>query len=54
MDINFYDLYYTVIRLRDENKDIDIQYKDEDNDYNIYEVFITPNHYFGRKNENEM
>ena len=29
MNINYYDLYYTVIRLRDENKDIDNQYEDD-------------------------
>ena len=26
MNINYYDLYYTVVRIRDENSDIDIQY----------------------------
>ena len=29
MNINYYDLYYTVIKIRDENKDID--YQDENN-----------------------
>ena len=43
MNINFYDLYYTVIRIRDENKDID------NNDYINFNVFITPNHYIGIK-----
>ena len=43
MNINYYDLYYTVIRIRDENEDIDIQKDDYDND------FITPNHYVGIK-----
>ena len=38
MNINYYDLYYTVIKNRDENKDIDNQFE---NDYND---FITPNH----------
>ena len=41
MNINYYALYYTVIRTRDENKDIDKQYE---NDYND---FITPSHYVG-------
>ena len=27
MNINYYDLYYTAIRTRDENKDIDFQYE---------------------------
>ena len=33
MNINYYDLYYTVIKSRDENKDIDIQYENDENDY---------------------
>ena len=40
MNINYYDLYYTVIRIRDENKDIDNQYENDDNDYINYEDFI--------------
>ena len=32
MNINYYDLYYTVIKTRDENKDIDIQYENDEND----------------------
>ena len=43
MDFIYYDLYNTVIKTRDENKDIDNQYQ---NDYND---FITPNHYVGIK-----
>ena len=43
MNINYYDLYFTVIKVRDENKDIDNQYEDDYND------FITPNHYVGIK-----
>ena len=39
MNIKYYDIYYTVIKVRDENKDIDNQYEDDYND------FITPNHY---------
>ena len=33
MNISYYDLYYTVIRIRDENKDIDIQYENDENEY---------------------
>ena len=29
MNINYYDLYYTVIKVRDENKDIDNQYEND-------------------------
>ena len=51
MNINYYDLYYTVIKTRDENKDIDIQYENDENDYiDINDFIITPNHYIGIKN----
>ena len=53
MNINYYDLYYTVIKVRDENRDIDNQYEDDDNDYINFNDFITPNHYVGRKSNNE-
>ena len=51
MNINYYDLYYTVIRIRDENKDTDNQYEKDDNDYVDINDFITPNHYIGIKND---
>ena len=45
MIINYYDLYYTVIKTRDENKDID-----NENDYiNFNEIITTPNRYVGIK-----
>ena len=31
-NINYFDLYYTVIKTRVENKDIDNQYENDDND----------------------
>ena len=43
MNINYYDLYNTVIKTRDENKDIDIQYENYENDYIDINDFITPN-----------
>ena len=47
MNINYYDLYYTVIKTRDENKIIDNQYED---DYiGINDFIINPNHYIGIK-----
>ena len=49
MNINYYDLYYTVIKTRDENKDIDNQYENDENDYININDFITPNHYIGIK-----
>ena len=48
MNINYYDLYYTVIESRDENKDIDNQYENDENDYIDINDFI-PNHYVGIK-----
>ena len=48
MDINYYDLNYTVIKTRDENKDINNQYEDDDNDYINFND-IVPNHYVGRE-----
>ena len=38
MNTKYYDLYYTVIRIRDENEDID------NIDYNNFNDIITPNH----------
>ena len=48
MNNNYYDIYYTVIRIRDENKDIDNQYENDDNDYINFND-IVPNHYMGIK-----
>ena len=41
-NISYFDLYYTVIKTRDDNKDIDNQYKNDENDY-------VPNHFVGIK-----
>ena len=45
MNFNYYDLYNTVIKVRDENRDIDIQNENDENDYIDVNDFITPNHY---------
>ena len=50
MNINYYDLYYTVIKTRDENRNIDNQNENDENDY-IDINDIIPNHYIGIKNE---
>ena len=42
MNINYFDLYYTVIKTRDENKDIDNQYENGENDYIDINTFSTP------------
>ena len=44
MNINYYDLYNTVIKTRDKNKDIDNQYDNVENDYFDIKDFINPNH----------
>ena len=49
MNINYFDLYYTVIKTRDENKNIDNQYENDENDYIDINDFINPNHYIGIK-----
>ena len=49
MNINYYDLYYTVIKTGDENRDIDNQFENDENDYINFNIFITPNHYIGIK-----
>ena len=43
MNIIYFDLYYTVIKTRDGNKDIDNQYENDDNDYFDINDFITLN-----------
>ena len=54
MNINYYDLYYTVIKTKGKNKDIEIQYENDENGYINFNDFVTPNHYIGRKNDNEI
>ena len=48
MNINYYDLYYTVIKTRDENKNKDSQYENDENDYINFND-IVPNHHVGIK-----
>ena len=43
MNNNFFDFYYTVIKVRGENLDIDNQYENDDNDYFNFNDII-PNH----------
>ena len=50
MNKKYYDSCYTVIKNRDENEIVDNQYE---NDY-INFIDIIPNHYIGRKNNNEI
>ena len=48
MNINYYDLYYTVTKNRDEKEIVGNQYE---NDYINFDDFRTPNHYIGIKND---
>ena len=50
MNINYYDLFYTVIKNRDENEVVNDKYEDNENDYINFNDYITPNHYIVRKN----
>ena len=52
MNINYYDLYNTVLKVSVENKDIDNQYEIDDNDYIDINDFISPIHFIGIKNDN--
>ena len=42
MNINYYDLYYTILKTRDENKDIDNQNENDENDYIDMTAFSVP------------
>ena len=48
MIINYYDSYYTIIKTRDKNKDIDNQYEKDENDYITFNDYV-PNQYVGIK-----
>ena len=50
MNINYYDLYYTVIKNRDEKQNVDKQNENDSINFND----IIPNHYVGSKNDNVM
>ena len=51
LNINYYDLYYTVIINRNENEVV----KDGcEIDYINFNDFITPNHHIGRKNDSSI
>ena len=53
-NINFYDIYYTVNKNGDEKENVDDHYENMENDYIIFNEFITPNHYIGRQNNNKI
>ena len=49
MNINYFDLYYTVIKNRDDK-----EFVNDENDYISFNAFITPNQHIGRKNDSEI
>ena len=49
MNINYHDLYYTVIKNRDENEAVDDKFEELENDYISLNDVIIPNHYVGIK-----
>ena len=50
MTINYHDLYYNVIRNRDEQEIVDNQYEKDYINFNV----IIPSQYNGRKIKNEI
>ena len=49
MNLNYYDLFYTIIKTREEDKDIDNQYENDDNHYIFFIDYITPNQNISRE-----
>ena len=54
MNFNYYDFYYTVIKNRNDKEKVNYEYGNKENDYINFNDPITPNHYIGIKNNNEM
>ena len=48
MNINYHDLYYTVIKKKDKKDNVDDKYENNKNDYINFKDFV-PNHYTGVK-----
>ena len=44
MNINYYDLYYTIIKNIREKGDVEEQYENNENDYINFDDIIIPNH----------
>ena len=53
MNIKYYDLYYTVNKNKDDKEVVDDKYENYENDFKNFNDFI-PNHYIGRKNDDEI
>ena len=51
MNIIYYDLFYTIIKHRDDNEIVNDKHE---SNYINFNDFITPHPYIGRKNDNEI
>ena len=49
MNISYYDLYYIVIKNRDEREIVNVEYEDNEKDFINFDDLITPYYYIGRK-----
>ena len=49
MNTNYYDLYYTVIKNRNEKQIVNDEYQNCENDFIILNNVITPNQYVEKK-----
>ena len=54
MKNNYYVIYYTVNKNRDDKVFVNGKNEDNENGYFNSSDFLTPNHYIGRKNYNVM
>ena len=54
MNIIYYDLYYTVIKNRNEKETKKNKNENDENDNTNFKDFITPNHYIGIRKDNVM
>ena len=54
MIINYYDLYYTVIKNRDANEVVNDKFENIEIECMNFNDITTPNIYIGRKNDNVM
>ena len=48
-NIKYYDLFFTVIKNRNGKEIVNNHYEKNENDYNNFHDFITPNLYIGKK-----
>ena len=54
MNINYYDLFYTVSKNRKDKEIVNNENETIENGYNNFNDFITPHQYFGTKYDKVM